>query len=322
LTLGDGQGLAWEESGNPAGIPALFLHGGPGSGLGQRGYVQSFDPVRYRVIGFDQRGCGRSWPLATDPAHDLSANTTPRLIADIEELRAHLGIASWLVSGVSWGTTLALAYALAHPARVRGLILVAVTTTSRREVDWITEGVGAVFPEAWDRLASHAEHAGIGYQRGGGRLVEAYRRLLVGSDPAVRAAAAAEWMLWEATHVSLAAGGVHADPRPPEAQQVCATLVTHYWSHDGFCQPPILQRVGEIAHLPAVLIHGRSDISSPALTAWELQRRWPGSELIVDAGSGHGSTAMAEIWCSATDRFAQERPAEGPETGPGEGAQV
>ena len=306
LAMDDGQRVYWEESGVPQGVPALYLHGGPGGGLGRRGYVRSFDPEKRRVVAFDQRGCGRSTPLAIDPAHDLAANTTMRLVADIEALREQRGIESWLVSGVSWGCTLALAYALVHPQRVTGLVLTAVTTTSRAEVGWITEGVGMVFPEAWDRLARHAEEAGIGYVRGGSRLVEAYSRLLGDPDPAVRDAAAVAWTDWEDTHVSIGTGGVRHDPRWDDTtyRQVFATLVTHYWSHDGFLDPPVLDRVDELAGIPAVLIHGRRDISGPLRTAWELHRRWPASELVVAEDSGHGSVAMSEAWVSAADRFA------------------
>lgn len=306
LTLDDGQTLRWEESGTPHGVPAIDVHGGPGSGLRGRGWARRVDPARFRVIGFDQRGCGRSTPLATDPAHDLAANTTARLVADMEALREHLEVEAWVLHSASWGTTLALAYAQAHPDRVLGLVLVAVTTTSRREVEWVTETVGAVYPEAWDRLAAHAEAAGIGYRRGEGRLVEAYARLLADPDPQVRAAAVRAWGEWEDTHVSIGAGGVHRDPRwaDPVEGEVVARLVTHYWAHDGFCDPPLLDRVDRVAHLPATLVHGRLDVSGPLVTAWELHRRWPGSELVVVEGDGHGGAAMADAWTAALDRLA------------------
>lgn len=160
LAVDDVHRIYWEESGRPDGIPALYLHGGPGSGLGPGGYRMKFDPDRFRTVGFDQRGCGRSTPLATGPGYDLTRNTTQHLIADIEALREHRGVDRWLVNGVSWGSTLALAYAQAHPGRVTGLVLTAVTAGSRFEIDWITETVGALYPEAWDRVATHAERAG------------------------------------------------------------------------------------------------------------------------------------------------------------------
>lgn len=308
LILDDGQSLYWEESGRPDGIPALYLHGGPGGGLRHRGYAARFDPERYRIISFEQRGCGRSTPLAGSLDHDLDANTTPRLLTDIETLRAHLGVDSWVLNGVSWGTTLALAYAQAHPDRVLGLGLAAVTTTSQREVDWITEGVGAVYPEAWDRFASFAEQAGIGYRRGAGRLVTAYARLLRDADPAVRRSAADSWAEWEDVHVSIGAGGYQRNPRwdDPVFTAAFSTLTSHYWSHDGFLDPPLLDRMDRLSDLPGLLAHGRRDISSPAVTAWELHRRWPGSRLVIDEGDGHGGPTMMAALIAANARFADQ----------------
>jgi proline iminopeptidase len=152
LDVSDGNEIYWEVSGNREGKPALFLHGGTGGALRSGSYRRPFDPQKYRVVGIDQRGCGRARPLATEDLGKLSRNTTQTLIEDIEAVRRHLQIEAWLVSGVSWGTTLALAYAQAHPDRISELVLVAVTTTSREEVDWITEGVGRIFPEAWQKF--------------------------------------------------------------------------------------------------------------------------------------------------------------------------
>lgn len=305
LDVGDGQHLWWEEWGDPAGLPAVYLHGGPGGGLGSSMYRQRFDLDRTRVVGLEQRGCGRSTPHASDPSVSLTQNTTAALVGDLERLREHLGIAAWLVNGVSWGSTLALAYAQAHRERVLGLVLVAVTTTSRREVDWITEGIGCVFPEAWDRFAHHAEQAGIGYRRGHGRLVQAYGKLLDSTDPAVRQAAAVQWALWEDTHASVAAGGVHRDPRWQNIwfRDAFLRLTAHYWSHDGFCDPPLLEQIARLADIPAVLIHGRRDISSPAVTAWQLHQQWPASELVIEERDGHGGTSIAEHWTAANNRL-------------------
>ena len=155
----DGAQIYWETSGNPEGRPALYLHGGPGGGLGPGGYRRRFDPERYLIVGFDQRGCGRSTPWAIDDLANLDGSNTSALIADIEALREHLGLSAWLVHGVSWGSTLALAYALAHPTRVTELVLTAVTTGGREEIDWITDGVGRIFPEAWERFAATAPRA-------------------------------------------------------------------------------------------------------------------------------------------------------------------
>ncbi|MGC3993990.1 MAG: prolyl aminopeptidase [Propionicimonas sp.] len=306
LAVGGGQQLYWEESGTPDGLPALYLHGGPGGGLGTGGYRTKFDPQRFRVVGFDQRGCGRSVPLASDPAHDLAANTTPQLVADIEALRVHLGIDAWLVNGVSWGSTLAIAYAQAHPDRVLGVVLMAVTTTSAAEVEWITETVGAIFPEEWDRFAAHAEAAGIGYRRGEGRLVDAYARLLRDPDPTVRDAASWAWARWEDVHVSLGLPEPETNPRwaDPEFRLPFVTLATHYWAHDGFVEPPLLDGMERIGHLPAVLIHGRADVSGPVRTAWEVHHRWPASELVIVPDEGHGGMEMVEAWSDALSRLA------------------
>jgi proline iminopeptidase len=305
LDVGDGNQIYWEEWGAPSGVPAVYLHGGPGGTLRTSQYRHQFDLARTRVVAFDQRGCGRSTPHASDVSVSLSTNTMAHLLRDMEQLREHVGIERWVINGVSWGSTVALAYAQAFSARVLGIVLYALTTTSRREVDWITEGVGMVFPEAWDRLAAHAEKARIGYQVGDGRLIEAYARLMEAADPAVREAASQEWALWEDTHISIGAGGFRRDPRWDDARfrHAFVRLTTHYWSHDGFCHPPILHRVDRLKNIPGILIHGRRDISSPLFTAWDLHRRWTGSTLIVDEGDGHGGDTMARSWRKANGQL-------------------
>ena len=200
LDVGDGQRVYWERCGNPDGRPAIFLHGGPGSGCtpNQR---RLFDPHAYHAVLFDQRGSGRSRPLAGEPDTDLRTNTTHHLVADIERLRRHLGVDRWTVVGLSWGTTLGLAYAHAHPARIAALVLALVTTTSRREVEWITHDVGRIFPRERERFAG-AVPARLRHLP----LVDAYAALLFDPDPAVREHAAREWCAWEDAHVSLAPG--------------------------------------------------------------------------------------------------------------------
>ena len=228
----------------------------------------------------------------------LTSNTTPTLIDDLEALREYLGIDKWLVHGVSWGSTLALAYALAHPGRVTELVLTAVTTGSRAEIDWITESVGAVFPEAWHRLAAPVPV--------GTRVVDHYAQLMEDPDAAVRRAAADAWDDWESTHISLdpayEPGVRHGSAREREN---FAALVTHYWAHDCFLDGSIIDRAGELAGIPGVLIHGRRDISGPAVTPWRLHRGWPGSRLEIVEDEGHGGPREMELTAQAIDAFAR-----------------
>jgi proline iminopeptidase len=287
LEVGDGHRLYWEQSGNPEGLPVVVLHGGPGSGSGMF-RRQYFDPEVFRIVQFDQRNSGRSTPSARDPEVDLAANTTAHLVSDIEALRRHLGVDRWMVVGVSWGTTLALAYAQRHPERVTGLVLGAVVTTSRREVDWITRDMGRVFPREWARFV-----AGVPEEDRDGCLAAAYSRLLHDPDPAVRERAARDWCDWEDTHVGTIPGYQH-DERYDDAgfRLMFARLVTHYWSHAAFLDDGVLLRgVDRLAGLPAVLVHGRLDVSSPLDIPWQLAAAWPSAELVVvdDAGHGGGS---------------------------------
>ncbi|SDJ20405.1 proline iminopeptidase [Lentzea albidocapillata subsp. violacea] len=303
LEVGDGHSLYWEVLGNPQGKPAVALHGGPGSGSSPR-MRTLFDPDRYRVVLFDQRNAGRSTPPATDPVVDLSANTTQHLIADIEALRVHLGIERWLVEGGSWGVTLALAYAQAHPQRVTELVLAAVTDGTRRDTDWITRDMGRVFPREWERFRD-----GVPAGERDGDLAAAYSRLLHDPDPEVRATAAHEWCLWEDTHMSLAPD---AEPflsvAEPAFQLAFSRLVTHYWSHGCFLEEGQVLRDIKLLHgIPAVLIHGRYDVSAPLGTAWALHRAWPGSELVVLGDTGHGGGSMTAAIIAATDRFARDQ---------------
>ncbi len=294
LAMADGSQLHWEVSGNPDGAPLLWLHGGPGAGLRSGGYRRTANPEDWLIVGVDQRGCGRSRPLATEPGFDLSTLTTQNLIADLEELRAHLGIGRWLVTGGSWGSTLALAYAQEHPDRTTGLMVAAVTTTSRDEVEWITESVGRVFPQEWH------DYAAASGRRPGQRVVDAYLERITHPDSAVRSAAATAWCEWEDVHVSL-------DPRhqpffttlEADQQELLTTQITHFWANHAFLgDHGILDRIEVIAHLPAVLIHGRLDVSGPLITAWELHQRWPASRLVV-VDEGHGGAGMSEAMVQA-----------------------
>lgn len=300
LDVGDGHRLYWETCGNPAGKPALVLHGGPGSGcsVGSRRY---FDPALYRIVLFDQRHAGRSRPHASLPGIDLSTNTTGHLLSDIERLRRHLRIERWLVYGVSWGSTLALAYAERHPDRVTAMVLAGIATTTPAEIDWITRGVGAFFPEAFERFRAGAGDAD-------GSLVDAYHRLLMHPDPVIHAKAAQDWCGWEIAIVALHPG---QPPSPryadPAFRLGFARLVTHYWRHAAWLDDGVLLRdAGKLAGIPGVLIHGRLDLGGPLVTPWRLSRRWPGSELVIVGEAGHDTRdpSMAESIVAATDRLA------------------
>ena len=305
LDVGDGNQVYWEACGSPRGKPAVVLHGGPGSGC-TPGARRFFDPNAYRIILFDQRGCGRSRPHASDPRTDLSANTTHHLIADMERLRQHLGIERWLVFGGSWGSTLGLAYAEQHPQRVSEIILFGVATTRPSEIDWLYRGVAPLFPEQWERFVAGAPEAGRN-----GDLVAAYYRLLHDPDPAVRAKAARDFHDWEAGLFSI---DPDAKPGPrwfdPDFQMARARIVTHYFHHNAWLEDGVLLReAGRLAGIPGTLVQGRLDLGSPLVTAWELARAWPGSELVLVRGAGHssGDPGMSDALVAATGRFAGRR---------------
>lgn len=293
--------IYWEATGEPEGTPVLYLHGGPGGSLGLGGYRKRHDPTRFRIIGLDQRGCGKSTPIVQDDLDHLSENTTQALIADVEAVREHLEIKKWIVTGVSWGSTLALAYALQHPDRILGVALAAVTTTSRDEVKWITEDVGRIFPEAWKDFSDAAK------AKPGERLVEAYARRLAGKDRDDARSAALSWDLWESTHISLdpnwRPGVLFEDERE---RMTFALLVTHYWAHDGFLAngQEIVPRVHQLNGIPGYLIHGRRDISGPAVTAWQLQQRWQSSRLVIIEDEGHGGPASMAALSKAVEEIA------------------
>jgi proline iminopeptidase len=281
----------------------VVLHGGPGSGC-TPGWRRYFDPAAYRVVLFDQRGCGRSTPSTGDPAVDLATNTTHHLIADIELLRRHLGIDRWLLFGGSWGSTLGLAYAEAHPDRVTEIVLFSIVATTRREVEWVTRDMGRIFPAEWARFRD-----GVPADERDGSLVEAYSRLLADPDPAVRERAARDWCAWEDVHVA-----IRSDHRPdpsyqdPTFRMVFARLVTHYWRHAAWLEDGVLLREApKLAGVPGVLVHGRLDVSGPPDIAWQLAQAWPDAELILIDEAAHGTRdpGMAEALLTALDRFAR-----------------
>jgi proline iminopeptidase len=301
LDVGDGNRIYWETSGNPDGKPALVVHGGPGSG-GRRGSRVFFDPERYRIVLFDQRGCGESLPHASDPATDMSVNTTHHLIADMEKLREHLGIERWLLYGGSWGSTLILAYAERFPERVSEIVLLGVTMTRPDDIDWLYHGVGRFFPAAWARFRD-----GVPADERDGDLVAAYARLLESPDPDVRLQATRDWLTWEDAVISLEENGSPGAYSDREEDDAIAfvRICSQYFSHDAWLEDgELLRNAGRLAGIPGVLIHGRHDLGSPVATAWELARAWPGAELVVVADSGHtGSETMRCLALETTDRF-------------------
>jgi len=286
LDVGDGHSLYWEEAGNPDGVPALILHGGPGSGFSPTSR-RFFDLTRYRVIGFDQRNAGRSRPSAADPDVDLSRNTTWDLVADIERLRLHFGVARWVLYGASWGTTLGLAYAEAHPDRVRAAVFAGVTTTRAREIDWLYRGLAPLFPAEWQRF-----RAGVSAGTPDDGLIAAYNDLMFDADPAVRAEAARNFHDWDNASASATPGkGRPSDGVSPERMLSRGRIVTHYFRHAAWlAEGQLLAGAGALAGIPGVLVQGRLDLQGPLVTAWELSQAWPGVELVVVDGAGHATT--------------------------------
>ncbi|MBF6175582.1 prolyl aminopeptidase [Nocardia blacklockiae] len=301
LDVGDGQRVYWEESGNPDGKPVVFLHGGPGGGIAPF-HRQFFDPRAYRIVLFDQRGCGRSTPHVADGA-SLETNTTWHLVADIERLRTHLGIERWQVFGGSWGSTLALAYAQTHPDRVTELVLRGIFLLRRKEIDWFYNGLaGYVYPDEWEKFL-----AVVPEPDRRGDLVSAYHRLLHSPDPAVATAAAVAWSSWEGATSSLL-------PHPERIAETAehrfalafARIENHYFVHGGFLDDgQLLRDIDRIAHIPGVIVQGRHDIVCPAVSAWDLHRAWPNSTLhiVPDAGHAAAEPGITHHLVEATDKF-------------------
>jgi len=290
--------LYYEEAGNPDGKPVVFLHGGPGGGIVSI-YRQFFDPARWRIILFDQRGCGRSTPHA-----ELAENTTWDLVADIERLRSHLSIPDWTVFGGSWGSTLALAYAQTHPDKCNGLILRGIFMLRPKEIRWFYQsGASNIFPDAWEGYlapipAEEREN-----------LVSAYYKRLTSDDAAIRQEAAKAWSIWEASTSKLIPDtdlvkrfgeGSFAD--------AFARIECHYFINGGFFDNPnqLIDNVDTIRHIPTVIVQGRYDVVCPIVSAWELHRAWPESELIIVEDAGHSATeiGITSALVEACDRFA------------------
>ncbi|HTZ45163.1 MAG TPA: prolyl aminopeptidase, partial [Jatrophihabitans sp.] len=296
----DGQRVYYEQCGNPDGLPLVMLHGGPGGGWSVNARRMA-DPVAYRSVLFDQRGCGRSTPHAAEHETSLAANTTDHLVADVERLRAHLGIDRWVVYGASWGTTLGLAYAERHPDRVAGLVLAAVFLSRRQDVDWLYRGVGRFLPEQWARYRD-AVPAG----RREDDLVRVYAELLADADPDVRQRAADAWIEWEEAVVSLDNGytGPAAKRADARYRLAFARLCAHYFSHAAWLgEDELLAGAHRLHGIPGVLVHGRFDPQGPLSAAWELARAWPQAELAVIENAGHTSPAIGAGILAATDRL-------------------
>jgi proline iminopeptidase len=292
--------LYLEESGNPRGKPVVFLHGGPGGGTNPQ-MRRFFNPKHYRIVLFDQRGCGKSTPHAS-----LEANTTWDLVADIEALRQHLGIARWQVFGGSWGSTLALAYAQRHPEAVTELVLRGIFLLRRSELEWFyqsSEGAAALFPDLWEHyLAPIPEDERYDMMR-------AYYRRLTSSDAKERSAAARAWSIWEGATSHLRTDPSYVAKFKDEAFAAAfARIECHYFVNGGFLDSDdqLLREVAKIRHIPAVIVQGRYDVVCPMRSAWHLHRAWPEARLIVVPDAGHSAfePGIAKALRKATDAFA------------------
>ena len=297
LDTGDGHRVYWEACGNPDGKPAVFLHGGPGGGC-LPAHRRQFDPARYRIVLFDQRGCGRSTPHAS-----LDDNTTWHLVADIERLRAMLGVERWLVFGGSWGSTLALAYAQTHPERVSELVLRGIFALRRAELLWYyQEGASWLFPDLWEEFLAPIPVP----ERDD--LMAAYHRRLTAEDADVRREAARAWSLWEGRTLTLLPDPALADTFGGEEFALAfARIENHYFVHGGFLEEgQLLRDAGRLKGIPGVIVQGRYDVATPARTAWELHRAWPEAEfhLVPDAGHAFSEPGILKALLAATDRFA------------------
>lgn len=298
LDVGDGHELYWELCGNPDGKPVVFLHGGPGSGC-TPAHRRLFDPARYRILLFDQRGCGRSTPLGS-----LNANTTQHLVADIERLRIETGTERWVLFGGSWGAALALAYAEAHPERAEALILRGVFTGRSSELAWYyREGASLLFPEEWEQFLQPLAPADRS------NPIPAYRHLLTHPDRQIRAGAALAWTRWEARTMSVrpntngGTGGFTAS----DSVIAFARIENHYFFHDLWLQDgQLLRDANRLAGIPGVIVQGRYDVVTPPVTAYALTKVWPDAELqmVEDAGHAFSEPGTLHRLLLATDRFA------------------
>ena len=297
LDTGDGHQIYWELSGKPEGKAAVFLHGGPGAGCSPD-HRRLFDPLRYCVLLFDQRGCGRSKPAAS-----LENNTTWHLVEDIERLRTMLGIEKWLVFGGSWGSTLALAYAQTHTERVSALIVRGIFTLRREELLWYyQEGASWLFPDLWEGFVAPIP------EEERGDLISAYRKRLVGDDQAEQMACARAWSLWEGQTIRLLPDAANSAKHSNDAFSLAfARIENHFFVHEGWMdEGQLLRDAHKLADLPGVIIQGRYDVCTPAKTAWALHKAWSQADfhLVNDAGHAFNEPGILTRLLDATDRFA------------------
>ncbi|KKJ01123.1 prolyl aminopeptidase [Prochlorothrix hollandica] len=298
LPVSDRHTLYFEQCGNPQGKAVVFLHGGPGGGI-QPLYRQFFDPDRWRVVLFDQRGCGRSTPHA-----ELRDNTTWDLVADIERLREHLGLETWVVFGGSWGSTLALAYGQTHPDRCQGLILRGIFMLRPQEIHWFYQsGANAIFPDAWEHYLQPIPPD----ERDD--LLHAYYRRLISDDPEIQGEAARAWAVWEGrTSKLLPDPQLQIKFNETAFALAFARIECHYFVHGGFFEEPdqLLRRVDRIRQIPGVIIQGRYDVVCPAVSAWDLHRAWPEAAFHLVADAGHAATepGILSALVETTDLFA------------------
>ena len=295
LDVGGNHRLYWEQSGNRWGTPVVFLHGGPGAGA-QAMHRRFFDPKSYRIVIFDQRGCGRSQPIG-----DLTDNTTQHLVADMERLREHLGIERWIVFGGSWGSTLALAYGITHPERCAGFILRGVFLGRTREVNWFIDGIKTVFPEPWQALVEYLPPE----ERGD--VLAGYYRRLCDDDPQVDGATAAVWCRFESACSHLLPRNVgNVALGASKEQMALARLEAHYLTHRVFLpEDKVLSEIEKLRDIPGVIVQGRYDMVCPIVTADEVARAWPEAEYIVVPDAGHSAMepGVRAALVGATERF-------------------
>ncbi|MDC9593851.1 prolyl aminopeptidase [Xenorhabdus sp. IM139775] len=296
LKTGDGHQIYWELCGNPAGKPAVFIHGGPGGGIANY-HRRLFDPKRYHIMLFDQRGCGRSKPHAS-----LENNTTWHLIADLERLRNLMGVEKWLVFGGSWGSTLSLAYAEKHPERVSELVLRGIFLLRPQELYWYyQEGASRFFPEKWERTLS------ILSEEERGDVIAAYNKRLTSENLQVQLEAARLWSLWEGETVTLLPSENSDSFSEDSFALAFARIENHYFINHGFMDETqqLLNHVDVIRHIPAVIIHGRYDMACQVQNAWDLAKAWPEAELHIVEGAGHSfdEAGILHQLIKATDQF-------------------